>query len=208
MDAISEFNAWFQRPILVPPRETTVEAVLDAINQHPLAQDESAQDYVMPARRYREHAERFRIYGENQDTWYCFVRAGDELRANPAVHFESCLDLELDHDVPPHEISDESVQIAEGFRSFLRYMIASQICFRLESSVYLCHGVSGINFRERPLLGSEFVNPLCREFPGGYSVFIAPGTICAPGWGAAFRDDHFREAFIERYAPNIRKSWA
>jgi len=208
VDAISEFNGWFQQPILVPAGDPTVEVVLEAINRHPLAQDEKAQDYVMPSGRCKEQDGRFRIYGENQDTWYCLVQAGAQLLSDPPVRFESCLDLTLDHYVDPHEIHDGTVEIAKGFKAFLWYIIASQICFRLESSSYLRREVSGIIFSERTALGADFVNPLSRAFPGGYDVFVGPGTICAPGWGAAFKNQHYRSEFVECYAPKVRSCWA
>jgi hypothetical protein len=31
--------------------------------------------------------------------------------------------------------------------------------------------------------------------------------VCAPEWGAAFRASEHRDAFIQRYAPEVRRSW-
>src|SRR5437016_10865343 len=95
-DPLEYFSRWLTQPI-VPAGPRSVLSVLDALNRHPLAQDETAQDYVMPPGRYREKPGRFRIFGENQDTWYCFVYEGTEMQADPPVYFETCLDLKRDH---------------------------------------------------------------------------------------------------------------
>lgn len=209
MDAISEFNSWFRVPIqLGLDSEPSVEQVLVAIDGHPLSSDEWAQDYVMPPSRFREHARRFRVCGECQDTWFCFVKAGDECKPDPPVYFESCLDLVEDYGLDPAEIVDETVVVADGFRAFLWHMLASQICLRHEKSSHLCDSVSGIQFEEVLELDGHFSYPLRRPFPAGFTSFVSPGAIYIPGWGAAFRSEREREDFVRIYHPDVRASWA
>jgi len=55
IDPITHFNRWFTTPIDVA--EFTVLAVIESLDQHPSADDQTAQDYVMPLRRCREQLE-------------------------------------------------------------------------------------------------------------------------------------------------------
>jgi hypothetical protein len=57
---IDFFNEWFTEPIVIT--DPSVAGVIEALNRHPLADDQTAQDYVMPTRRCRECPSRFRIY--------------------------------------------------------------------------------------------------------------------------------------------------
>ncbi len=204
------FNRWFRRPIVVGPN-LPVEDVLDLLNAHDIGQDEAAQDYIMPPRRYREHPGRFRIYGENQDNWYCFVKEGAEALSDPPVYFES-QDLIRDYRIDPEDVADGAVLVSSSFRAFLCYILACQICVRTRSSGYFAEGVSGVRFPFlRPLaLDAEdaaFHNPLDKPFPAGGTCLIGEDVICVREWGAAFLDSGSRDAFMKRHAPEISGSW-
>ena len=65
LSPIDYFNRWFAEPIRMAGGES-VQSVIDARSRHPLADDETAQNYVMPPRRYWERSGRFRILDELQ----------------------------------------------------------------------------------------------------------------------------------------------
>jgi len=68
IDPLTYVNRWFTTPIKVA--KNSVLAVIEALDQHPSADDQTAQNYVMPPHRCREQSGRFRIWGENQDCFY------------------------------------------------------------------------------------------------------------------------------------------
>jgi hypothetical protein len=207
-DPILYFNAWLQEPLVVGA-ERSVLSVMDALNRHPLAQDETANDYIMPAWRYREMAGRFRVYGENQDTFYCFVYTGAELEADPPVYFESCLDLKLDYGLADGEIiNGDHVLVCPRFSDFLWHMLGQQICIRTQGNGLYRPDVCGVVFKECIDLDASFVNPLGKEFPAGYTCFVSDKVICVPDWGAAFLNDDSRRRFLERFSPIVSESWA
>jgi hypothetical protein len=210
---IDYFNNWLKEPVNMT-ESYSVLTVMDALNIHPVSQDETAQDYFMPKQRYRESAGRFRIYGENQDGWYFFVYAEDEHKSNPSVYFESCLDLVIDCGFPECDIikshkmiEEEHVLICERFDLFLWQMVGQQICVRAEGNEFYREGVNGINFFDDIRLGESFANPIGSECPSIFTCLISERAICAPGWGAAFLDEAERLDFIEKYEPNIHDSW-
>jgi hypothetical protein len=207
VDPIEFFNEWFLEPIVVT--DHSVAGIIDALNRHPLADDQTAQDYVMPTRRCRERAGRFRIYGENQDVYYCFVYDGDETKLDPPVYFESCLDLKIDYGINESDIiGNDHVLVANRFTDFLWQMLGHHICLRLESSGQFSDGVTGICSDDPIQLNHSFINPLGREFPAGYTCFVSDDVICIPGWGAAFLTAVARKAFINRYSPIVSRQWA
>lgn len=183
--------------------------VIDTLNRHPIAADQAAQDYIMPTTRSRQSAGRFRIYGENQDVYYCFVYDGDEVKVNPPVYFETCLDLSLDYGIGRSQIIDEShVLVADRFIDFLWHILGHHICTRMESSGGFRSHVTGIVSNGLIELDNSFVNPLGREFPSGYTCFVSDDVICVPQWGAAFRTVHSRKRFLARYSPHVSSEWA
>jgi hypothetical protein len=207
---------WFNKPLEISA-ENTVRQVLDSLNDHPLMQDEMAQDYVMPKQRYNEHPARFRIWGENQDNFYCFVNDSDANKVNPPVYFETCLDLVRDCGFDPtHVLPGNIVLATECFTSFLSFMLAHHICLRLEKGHHLAEDVNGIVFSHPLEKCIGLVNPLGREFPGGYTPFIGDGVVCIPHWGvvciphwgAAFRHDTARDEFMSLTKPTVGQSWS
>lgn len=202
---IDFFNEWFVAPIIVT--DPSVEGFIGALNRHPLADDERSQDYVMPTRRCRDRAGRFRIYGENQDTYYCFVYDGDESKTDPPVYYESCL-LD-DHGIDPALIIDgDHVLVADRCSDFLWQMLGHHICLRLESSGHFRENVTGIVLDGVVKLDGAFFCPMGREFPAGYTCFVSDDVICIPDWGAAFRTAQSRELFLASYAPRFSRQWA
>jgi hypothetical protein len=205
---IAYFNRWLADPIDVVG-EPSVRSLVDALNRHPLARDETAQDYFVPPHRYREHPGRFRILGENQDLWYCFVEEGREIEPDPPVYFESSLDLEIDHACPAQDIIDgDHVLVCERFTDFVWHMLGQQIAIRLEGNGLYAPGVSGVLFDRPVAIRHPFFNPLGREFPAGFTCYIAPETICIPEWGAAFLDEESRRRFLADFSPIVSRSWA
>lgn len=203
---IDYFNPWFVEPIVV--NDNTVAGVIDALNRHPLSDDETAQDYVMPARRCRERPGRFRVYGENQDNYHCFVYEKDALSAEPPVYFESCLDLKRDCGIADADILDgDHVRVASRFSDFLWQMLGHHICLRLEWADHLAKEVSGIIFDAGLKLGDEFITLLERDFPAGYTSFASEGVICVPDWGAAFLNARARDLFLDLYKPTYTRVW-
>lgn len=206
-DPLEYFNRWLTQPI-TPTSGRSVLSIVDALNRHPLAQDEAAQDYVMPAARYRERPGRFRVFGENQDTWYCFVYEGEELTMDPPVYFETCLDLRLDHGYSDRQIiGGDHVEVCPRFTDFLWFLLGRYFCIRLERASFFAAGVHGITTKGRIALDDSFVNPLGREFPAGYTGFLGPETICVPDWGAAFLNVESGRRFLERASPVINRHW-
>jgi hypothetical protein len=206
IDPIAYFNRWFTTPIDVAER--TVLAVIEALGQHPSADDQTAQDYVMPLRRCREHSGRFRIWGENQDTFYCFVYDGDEFKPNPPVYFESCLDLSLDYGIGKSDvINGDHVLVANTFTDFLWHMLGHHICLRCDFHDHLNPTVNGLQFNDVDL-DTSFRFTLCRDFPAGYGPCFRHDTICIPDWGAAFLNREARESFVSEFRPAIDREWA
>ena len=204
---IAFFNEWFTEPFDV--RDYSVAGIVDALNRHPIAADQSAQDYVMPHRRCREHAGRFRIYGENQDVYYCFVYEGDESKTDPPVYFESCLDLNIDYGIKQSDIiNGDHVLVADRFTTFLWQVLGHHICLRMESGGLFSNAVTGIVFKDNLELDNSFINPLGRDFPAGYTCFLSDSEICSPDWGAAFLTALSRESFMTRYSPHVSREWA
>jgi hypothetical protein len=205
---IDYFNRWLARPIGVASG-ASVQSVLDALNRHPLAQDETAQDYVMPAWRYREKPGRFRILGENQDTWYGFVYEGEESLPDPPVYFETCLDLKLDHGFSDNEIiGGDHVQVCPQFTAFLWHMLGHLICVRHEGNGQYAAGVHGAVFKMPITMDAAFINPLGHEFPAGHTCFIGPDAICIPDWGAAFLNPESGDRFLTTYRPVVSRRWS
>ena len=204
---IDYFNRWLKEPIQAADGDS-VHSILDAFNRHPLAQDETAQDYIMPPARYREMLGRFRVYGENQDTWYCFIYEGDETQPDPPVYFETCLDLKLDHGFADNDIIDGNhVLVCPHFTAFLWHMLAQQLCLRLESSGQRKSSVHGVAFERSIVLSDLFVNPLGRDFPAGFETFVSPDVVCIPVWGAAFLNAESGREFLQRYRPDVSHRW-
>ena len=205
IDPILHFNRWFTKPIDVNDR--TVLAVVEALNQHPSADNQTAQDYVMPLRRCREHAGRFRIWRENQDTFYCFVYDGDELTANPPVYFESCLELAPDYGIDQSDVIDgDHVLVARTFTDFLWHMLGHHICLRCDFHDHMNPTVSGLQFNDvEP--DNSFRFPLCRAFPAGYGPYFRHDTIFIPDWGAAFLNRDARDSFLSEFQPAISSEW-
>ncbi len=205
---IEYFNRWFVEPIRVASGES-VQSVVDALNSHPLNGDETAFDYVMPPRRYREKPGRFRILGENQDIWYCFVYHGEEKLATPPVYFETSLCLKRDHGFSDSEIiGGDHVMVSPTFTSFLWQILGRQICIRMEGSSLYAAGVHGVVFRGQVHLDDSFINSLGREFPPGYTCYVSPDTICVPDWGAAFLNPESARRFFETFGPTVSETWA
>jgi len=204
---IAYFSQWFARPIHVT--DWSVLGVIEALNSHPMSHDENAQDYIMPLRRCREHAGRFRIYGENQDTFYCFVYTGDETKNAPPVYFESCLDFVDDYGLNPADVIEgDHVKVADTFSQFLWHILGHHICVRMESWDGWAASVSGIVFNNLVTLDKRFENPLGCEFPAGYSPYFSQDTICIPDWGAAFLTPQAAKTFLDRFAPSVSRKWA
>jgi len=163
----------------------------------------------MPMRRCREHAGRFRVYGENQDVYYCFVYEGDESKTDPPVYFESCLDLHNDYGINQSDIIDgDHVLVADRFTLFLWQVLGHHICLRMESGGQFSNDVTGVVFNGDLELDGSFINQLGRDFPAGYTCFVSDDAICIPDWGAAFLTARSRESFMTRYSPNVSREWA
>ncbi|MEM8532473.1 MAG: hypothetical protein AAGF95_16640 [Chloroflexota bacterium] len=206
MHPINYFNRWFSQPIVVT--DYAVVGIITALNQHSMAQDATAQDYVMPLRRCCEKSGRFRVLGENQDTFYCFVYADDEQKLDPPIYFETCLDLAIDYGFDTADIIDgDHVLVCSTFTPFLWQILGRHVCIRLESGNQFTGGVSGIIWKEAIALDSAFTNPMGKDFPAGYICFFSEDTVCIPDWGAAFLHDEARRLFIEQYKPVIHQSW-
>lgn len=199
---------WFNPPLIVSDGQA-VWQVLDSLNDHPFVKDETAQDYVMPRQRCSEEPGRFRIWGENQDNFYCFVEAAQATSLDPPVYFETCLDLVHDCDISPDDVLPGNIaMVTNSFHSFLTFMLAHHICLRLEKSKQLANGVNGIVFAQPVQDYSGLFNPLSRPFFAGYTPYLGDGVICIPDWGAAFRSEDVRDSFIKQRHPMIGQAWA
>lgn len=204
---IDFFSEWFKQPIEVA--DHSVVSVVAALDRHPIAQDQTGQDYVMPIGRSREYPGRFRIYGENQDIFYCFVYEGDQFKIDPPVYFESCLNLQLDYAINPADILDnEHVLVANRFSDFLWQILGHHICIRMESGGQFVETVTGIVCDRKIQLDDSFIKPLRKDFPTGYTCFVRDDVICIPDWGAAFRTARSRELFMAQYLPSVSREWA
>lgn len=205
---IDFFNQWFNEPIVVA--NISVEGIIEALNLHPLANDETSQNYVMPIWRCREAAGKYRIFGENQDVYYCFVYDGNRIDPDPPVYFESSLCLEEDYGFDAVSIIDnDHVLIANRFTDFLWHILGQHICLRLDFADCFKPEVNGIFFGSSNSfqLDNTFFNPLGNEFPAGYSCFFSERSICIPHWGAAFLDSLSRDSFIERFQVQVEQFW-
>jgi hypothetical protein len=206
-DWIESLCNWFAPPLVIGASQSVTQ-VLDALNAHPLVHDEAAQDYVMPKKQYHECLGRFRIWGENQDNFYCIVTAKDANEVDPPVYFETCLDLVRDCRIDPTLVlSGNCVLVTEHFNSFLMFMLAHHISLRLEKGSHLAEEVNGIVFSQPKTACSGLINPLGKEFIAGYTAYIGNNVICIPDWGAAFRHQIAREEFVKSNQVAVGKSW-
>jgi hypothetical protein len=207
-NAIDYFNRWSKTPICV--EGTSVLAVINALNEHPLSTDTTAQDYVMPPKRYFERAGRLRIYGENQDVFYCFVNLADADFQNPPVYFESSLDLIIDYGIDPKYIIDKDHAIvATSFDKFLWQMLGHQLCLRTERAAYMQSDVCGVLFiHEEHSFSQRFTMMLGNEFFAGYTALFAEDTVVIPDWGAAFLNGDAQARFLATYKPSVTREWA
>jgi hypothetical protein len=204
---IESFCNWFA-PRLVIGASQSVTQVLDTLNEHPLVYDGLAQDYVMPKNRYYESRGRFRIWGENQNSFYCFVAAKDANAVDPPVYFETCLDLIRDFRVDPAMVlSGNCVLVTEHFSSFLTFMLAHHICLRVEKGAHLATEINGIVFSQPNPVCDGLRNPLGRGFIAGFTAFVGNNVICIPDWGAAFRHQTAREDFLKSNQVAVGQSW-
>ena len=202
---IDFFNQWFREPIQVE-KGASVKQILDALNEHPLAEDE-AQDYFMPARRYREEPGRFGVYGENQDLWTCFVYEGQELLTDPPVYFSTCLDLQEDYGYKPEEIiNGDHVLASRSFVRFLWSVLGQQICIRIEETTLFKSGVTGCFFDSALPRNETFQNPLENEH-AGLACYISPKTLWCLDW-AAFLDAESKQRFLETFQPTNVRVWS
>jgi hypothetical protein len=204
------FGPWFRTPLRLPT-DRSVRGIVDALNAHPLAGDQHVQDYVMPARRYLEKSGRFRIWGENQDCYYCWVRADQAGETDPPVYFEShSFNLVTDAHYDAAEIVDgDSVLVCPRFTQFLWHMLGHYFCLRAAKSPLFAGSVTGVQFSVGTEIESDgtFVMPLGREFPAGYTPFIGPDAVCIPDWGAAFLNEAAHRAFCARHDVPVDDVW-
>lgn len=206
-DPLEYFRPWMTEPIM-PSSGRSVLSVVNALNNHPLARDERAQDSIMPPSRYGEKEGRFRFYAENQDCWHCFVQAGAELEVDPPVYFETCLDLRRDCGCSDAEIlGGDHVLVCQRFTDFLWFLLARHFCIRLEGADYFAPGVQGLHAGHEIAIDGSFQNPLGREFPAGYSCYVGDEAVCVPEWGAAFLNRASCDRFLWRYSPVIEAQW-
>ena len=140
----------------------------------------------MPAVRYREKPGRFRIFGENQDTWYCFVYAGTESLCDPPVYFETCLDRNLDHGFGDADvINGDHVMLCPRFTTFLWHMLGAKIAFLWRGQPKLrCWGSRSPRGGIKIELFSD--QPIRRIFPAGFTTYFSRDVIYVEDWGAAF----------------------
>ncbi|PSB53384.1 hypothetical protein [Chamaesiphon polymorphus] len=208
---IDFFSKWFAEPI--KPSDYSMIGIMTAIDKHPISQEEPSQDGIVPLEYSRLDPGHFRIFVENQEVFTCFVLAEDELKADPPVYFESCLDLAEDYGFKSSEIIDGSyVLLCERFSDFLWHMLGHIISVRDISSDLFANNVNGITFdpyRERKLeLDDSFICPMNREFPSSYTCYVSDRVICTPGWGAAFLNEEACTEFIDKYSPLVSDRWS
>ena len=203
-DPLAFFSEWFVEPLVVADR--TVASIMEAINAHPLADDQSAQDFFLPLRERSNAPGRQRIWCENQENFYCFVRTGAMNQADPPVYFESCLDLERDGGIPRSKIIPpgdgidvEHTLVSPTFTGFLWHALGHHICLRLDWGGHLAESVGGVQFPAPVHVGDAFWNPPGREFPAGFTCLVGEDALVIETWGAAFRTDAARASFEERY---------
>ncbi len=196
---IAFFNDWFAEPFDV--RDYSVAGIVDALNRHlsllinpPRLRHATA---TLPRK-----AGRYRIYGENQDVFYCFVYEGDESKTDPPVYFESCLDLNIDYGIKQSDIIDgDHVLVADRFTTSLA-SARHHICLRMESGgLFSC---DGIVFKDNLELDA-FVNGSAGT-SWRYTCFLSDGAICIPDWGAAFLTARSRASFMTR-SPRVSREW-
>ncbi len=178
-DWIESLCNWFAPPLVIGASQSVTQ-VLDALNAHPLV----------------------------QDNFYCFVTAKDANEVDPPVYFETCLDLVRDCRIDPTLVlSGNCVLVTEHFNSFLMFMLAHHISLRLEKGSHLAEEVNGIVFSQPKTACSGLINPLGKEFIAGYTAYIGNNVICIPDWGAAFRHQIAREEFVKSNQVAVGKSW-
>jgi len=203
-------GSWFRMPLRLGD-DRSVRGILDTLNAHPLMEDQHAQDYVMPARRYLESPGRFRIWGENQGNFTCWVRAEQAGESDPPVYFTSgAFDLVKDAHFDPADIVDgDSVLVCPRFTQFLWHMLGHHICLRVAKSPLFAESVTGVQFNANTelQLDDTFVNPLGREFPAGFTALIGVDAICIPDWGAAFFNEGPHQAFCARFNLPVDDVW-
>ncbi|MDB5335163.1 MAG: hypothetical protein JWN70_782 [Planctomycetaceae bacterium] len=195
---LAYFSDWFVQPLVA--EDASVKGVMDCLNRHPLATDESACDYVMRERRYYERPGRFRLFGETQDTFYCFVAAGQERRVDPPVYLETCLDLQVDYNCRFDDIIDgDHILVCDRFTDFLWHMLGQHVCLRTEGSAILAPTVNGILGQVKSQLEPEFTNPLGKPFCAGHTLYFSEDVVCSPSWGTAFANHQARDRFLRQH---------
>jgi len=180
---------------------------MNSLNSHPISQDESVQDYIVPAYRYEEEEGKFRILGEEQDNWYCFLKSDNLGRYSP-VYFESCLNIEKDYGIDKRLIvNGDSARISNSFTEFLWQLIGMRICLRDTNADYFKDEVCGISIDRQDLkLKPDFSVPENCQFPY-YICHFSDSAICVPEYSAAFKNKSIMDRFINEYGIESFAVW-
>lgn len=147
-----------------------------------------SNDYEMPLARVWESARYLRIYGENQDGWYCGILNEHLALPDPPVYFDSkampVSDLDLDFS-PDTLVDGHFLPVCDRLSDFLLGVAVRQITLRMEPSPFLRAGVGGAYFPE--ILGVDLELRGLFDFPDGYSPFLGKDLLALSGWGFTVR---------------------
>jgi hypothetical protein len=160
---------------------------------HPTFTDEADQDFEMPLARVGESPRLLRIYGENQEAWYCGILEEHGRLPDPPVYFESfSFDPVTDAGYDPSELIDgRFLRVCDHLTEFVFGMTIRQMVLRLEPSPCLKPEVCGATFDD--LATARQVWKRLRlervlDFPAGFSPAFGEEVLGAEEWGFAARD--------------------
>ncbi|MDY7226670.1 hypothetical protein [Hyalangium rubrum] len=197
-------NGWFRQPLSaetgipadeVEEREHASRRPLPVLlrewyllfGRHKSFCGEESTDYEVPLERVWGSARYLRVYGENQDGWYCGVLNEHLALPDPPVYFDSrampVSDLDLDY--TPELVDGHFIQVCDKLSDFLLGVAARQITIRTGPSSLLRAGVCGAHFPE--ILGIDFELRAMFAFPGGYTPFMGEDVFAVSEWGFAAR---------------------
>lgn len=150
--------------------------------------DETCDDYVMPLDRVWEASGSLRLYGENQELWYCCILDEDLEEPDPPVYFDSAGMSVEEWGFPLEgvELVDEHfIPVCDTLSRFLMGLTVRQITLRTKPSPFFRAGVCGAQFT--PSFGLGPIQQLF-EFPGGpSSPCLGEDVVLLKNWAFSAR---------------------
>jgi hypothetical protein len=155
--------------------------------RHERLDDQTVNDYEVPLGRVWEEPRYLRVYGENQDNWYCGILNEHLEDPDPPVYFDSrAMPVEdLGFPLDGLDLVDgHFICVSDTLSEFLLGMTVRQLAFRDTPSPFFRAGVCGAQYPYVPALVRL---QLIFEFPAGFNPYMGEDVLHLEDWGFAAR---------------------